>query len=146
MREPVFAAFSLIYLTSLAVVDGIFNRLVFREKRKLPYSSLEKKEIYQLWEWRAVGLILLLLLPIVLPSLTAYLLGGVSYLLIYLILLLLLPWDLIFGALVFDDILGDRPSIALPYLGWISLPLWLVMAIRLILALILIVWKISLKI
>lgn len=57
--------------------------------------------------------------------------------LVYWIVLLLVQWDVIFGKLVFDDWLGDSPSICLPKVGWLSFSLQLVIAGRIILAAIL---------
>jgi len=137
MNETVFVILSTLYLISLAIIDGLFNRLVFRQSRKLSYFSPIKQKIYHNWEWRAVGVILLIVLPVVLPSAAAFLLGG-NYLKLYWIVLLLVQWDMIFGALVFDDWFGDQPSIALPVIGWMNFPLLPVVISRAILALLLI--------
>jgi len=135
-NTPIFVIFSTIYVFLLAIVDGLFNRLVFRSKRTLAYKSEYKKEIYKMWEWGGIGFTFLILLTIVLPVLGSYCLGGIAYVLVYLIILMLIPWDMIFGILVFDDIFGDTPSIAIPFYGWISIPLWLAETIRIILAII----------
>lgn len=71
-----------------------------------------------MWEWKAIGVILLVILPIVLPVVVSYLVGGIHLTLVYLIILCFVPWDIIFGKLVFDNWLGDTPSIALPFIGW----------------------------
>lgn len=144
MNHLVFVLFSGLYVVFLAVVDGLFNRLVFREHRKLTYHSPEKKDLYKRWEWSAIGVVFLIILPILLPIFAALYLGGLNYVFLYVIVLLLVPWDMIFGALVFDDFLGDTPSIAIPLYGWFSMPLLTVTAIRIDLALILISTKISL--
>lgn len=125
-----FILLSLIYVISLAIVDGIFNRLVFREYKKLSYSSKEKQEIYNLPEWRTIGVFLLILLPVVIPVSASFLIGGVRFVFIYLIVLMLVPWDIIFGKLVFNDWFGDTPSIALPLLGWKSVSLKNVILLR----------------
>jgi hypothetical protein len=131
---------SILYLTSLAVVDGLFNRLIFREKRKLSYFSEYKQEIFKLWEWRGIGFIFLLFLPIFLPVVTLYLFAGITYVTTYLIILILFPWDFIFGALVFNNWLGDTPSIALPYFGWTNFPLWKVTLVRILLAMLILLY------
>lgn len=130
----IFIFFSTMYVFLLAVVDGLFNRLVFRSKRKLAYKSGYKKEIYKMWEWRGIGFTFLILLTVIFPVLASYFIGGFEYVLVYLIVLMLVPWDMIFGVLVFDDIFGDTPSIAIPFYGWISVPLWLAETVRIILA------------
>lgn len=134
MNEVILVMLSILYLTSLAVVDGLFNRLVFRNKRKLSYFSEYKQHIYKRWEWKAIGIIFLIILPVVLPSFTAFIVGGFSFVTLYWVVLLVVPWDIIFGRLVFDDWFGDRPSIALPFYGWINLPLWPSIIIRVVLA------------
>jgi hypothetical protein len=134
MKEIWFSLLSIIYIVSLAVTDGLFNRLVFRQARKLPYKSTKKREIYNYVEWRWVGVIFLVILPVILPMTVSFLFGGWKYLMIYLFWLLVIQWDVIFGKLVFDDWLGDSPSISLPHVGWITLPLKLVIVVRLIVA------------
>lgn len=114
----VFTLVSIIYITLLAVLDGVFNRLVFRENRKLSYFSETKQKIYKLPEWRYIGLILLIILPIALPFIVIIILLGVKYFMLYLFILMIVPWDNIFGKIVFDDWFGDTPSIALPVIGW----------------------------
>lgn len=143
MNEVYFIILSVLYITALAAVDGLFNRLVFGNKRKLSYFSKEKQRIYKQWEWRVIGIIFLIILPIVLPSLAAYLFGGLKYVTLYWIIVLLVPWDVVFGALVFDDWFGDSPSIALPILGWMNFPLLNVMIVRLLLAVVLVILKIK---
>ena len=123
-----------LYNISLALVDSLFNRLIFKKDRRLPYHSSLKKEIYLLPEWRYIGLIHLIILPVVMPSTLAYILGGFRYVLVYLIICLVIQWDLIFGHVVFDHWLADTPSIALPKIGWLSFPLAATVFIRLILA------------
>lgn len=141
MKEAIFIILSTLYVTSLAIIDGLYNRLVFREKRKLSYFSPQKKIIYKYWEWRVIGVIFLIFLPIILPSVIAYLIGGIFFVTLYWVVLLLIPWDIIFGALVFNNWFGDTPSIALPFYGWINLSLSKVMIVRLILTIVLIVLK-----
>lgn len=137
----IFILISTIYLLSLAIVDSLFNRLVFGENRQLPYDSKIKTKIYQKWEWSAVGFIFLIFLPIILPSFIAYLLGGVQLFTTYLIVLFLVPWDLVFSILVFDNLFGDKPSIAIPFLGWFNFSLIGMYSVRLALALILFLLK-----
>jgi hypothetical protein len=138
MNETIFSVISVLYLVSLALIDGLFNRLIFRDSRTCSYSSEDKKEIYKQWEWKAIGVIFLVFLPIILPSLISYLIGGVSLMVLYWAILLLVPWDMFFGALVFDDWFGDTPSIALPIVGWVSVPLLTTMIVRVSLAVLLI--------
>ena len=126
-----FVAASAAYVAALAVVDGFFNRLVFREVRKLPYESPAKEPIYALPEWGVIGAVHLVFLPVVFPCLTAWAIGGLKYVLAYLAVLCLVQWDMIFGRIVFDDWFGDTPSIALPGLGWRRFPLGPVVAVRL---------------
>lgn len=71
-----------------------------------------------MWEWKAIGLVLLIVLPIILPIAVSYMIGGSYFVLLYSIVLCLVPWDIVFGKLVFDDWFGDTPSIALPLVGW----------------------------
>lgn len=130
MNDGLFILLSGVYVLSLATIDGMFNRLVFRKKRKLSYFSRHKQPIYRLWEWKVIGVVLLIGLPIVIPVLVTFALGGWKYVLLYLATLLIIPWDILFGRIVFDDWLGDVPSIALPKIGWIHLPLSQVMLIR----------------
>lgn len=130
MQIAWFIILSAIYVTSLAIVDGLFNRLIFRQDSAKPYESKAKHSIYQLPEWHYVGLIFLVVLPIILPLSASYLLGGLKYTLIYTIILLIVQWDVIFGKLVFHDWWGDTPSISLPYVGWLSFPLRLIILIR----------------
>lgn len=164
MKKTTFIIISVLYLTSLALVDSLFNRLVFRQERTLPYLSQQKEIIYKYWEWKAIGVIFLFFLAIILPSVISYVIGrlsppennqqppksttnrGISFVTLYWIILLLVPWDLIFGALVFDNIFGDTPSIALPFYRWIHLSLALSLIIRIILATIITILKIRLGI
>lgn len=139
MNEYVFILISLVYVISLALIDALFNRLVFREDRKLSYFSYSKQKIYQLPEWQYIGVVLLIILPIVFPILTIHLFLGVKYMTLYLIVLVLVPWDNIFGKIVFGNWFGDTPSIALPFVGWLHFNLRQSLVIRAILALILII-------
>lgn len=137
MNNLIFITISVVYISALSLVDGIFNRLVFRENRKLSYFSKVKQEIYKMWEWKAIGVILLIVLPIILPLIISYLIGGAHLVLLYIIILCLVPWDIIFGKLVFDDWLGDTSSIALPFFGWKHISLNKTMVIRIFSAIIL---------
>ena len=95
-----------------------------------------KKEIYTRAEWTGFCFILLIFLGIVAPSLVGLAIGGVNYLFLFLALFCLVHWDMIFGKLVFDNWLGDLPSIRLPIVGWLHVPLWQTTLGRLILGLI----------
>lgn len=123
MSPLIFSIVSISYLLALAIIDATFNRLVFREHASLPYGSTTKQAIYRLPEWKIIGVLLLLYLPVILPSILSFLLGGIKYLLLYLTILCLTPWVSIFGKIVFGDWTGDTPSIALPFIGWIQTPL-----------------------
>lgn len=129
-----FCTIAALYILCLALVDGLFNRLVFREKRKLAYAAPAKQRIYQHWEWQYIGLLLLVILPVGIPVIVAFSLGGLQYVWIYLALLMVLQWDVLFGKLVFDDWWGDTPSIALPGIGWMHHDLKSVILARLSLA------------
>lgn len=131
MPETAFVVISALYVCTLSLIDGLFNRLIFRSKRALPYTSPFKQRIYKRKEWRAIGVLLLIVLPLILPLSIAFLVGGVPYMVLYAIALLLVPWDIIFGRLVFNDYWGDTPSIALPYVGWLQINLALNMFLRL---------------
>ena len=137
MNEAIVVILSALYVMSLVIVDAYFNRLIFRTQRKLSYFSPEKQRIYSHWEWKVIGAALLIFLPILLPSTVAYLVGGIHYTTLYLIVLMLIPWDILFGRIVFDDWFGDTPSIAVPYLGWKHTPLWKITTVRLGLAIML---------
>jgi hypothetical protein len=65
--------------------------------------------------------------------------GGLKYVLLYLVILLIIPWDVIFGKIVFGGWFADTPSISLPKIGWVHLPLFVVMIFRLLLLLLVIV-------
>jgi hypothetical protein len=134
MEQWLFVAVSVCYVAALAAVDGLFNRLVFRGSRQLPHHASEKQTIYTAREWGYVGLILLVLLPAVLPTFVAYALGGMEYVALYWIVLLLVQWDMIFGKIVFGDWFGDTPSIALPGIGWMRFDLRVTIAMRVVLA------------
>ncbi len=123
MLELWFSIISIAYIASLAIVDGLFNRLIFRDNRKLSYQSNEKQQIYKSWEWGYIGIIFLIVLPVIIPFFVAYFFGGQKYVLIYLFWLFLIQWDMIFGKLVFDNWFGDTPSLAIPIIGWIRTPL-----------------------
>ncbi len=123
---------SVCYVSTLAIVDGIFNRLIFREHKFLSYNTTTKQTIYRLWEWKVIGLLLLILLPLGFPLLVSYYIGGIKYLIVYIATFLFVPWDMLFGKIVFDNWLADFPSIALPYIGWIHVRLRTVMIGRIL--------------
>lgn len=137
INETIFILVSIFYITSLAILDGIFNRLVFRENRKLSYFSETKQRIYKLNEWKYIGLILLIILPIILPTTLILFYLNLKYLLLYLIVLVSVPWDNIFGKIVFDDWFGDTPSIALPVVGWQHFKLRKTLVLRFVVSMIL---------
>ena len=56
--------------------------------------------------------------------------GSLARLLHWLIFLLV-NWDVIFGRIVFDDWLGDTPSMKLFRLGWIHTSIWVSIGARL---------------
>ena len=134
MNQWLFVVISVCYVAALAAVDGLFNRLVFRGSRQLPHHASEKQTVYTAREWGYVGLILLVLLPAVLPTVVAYAVGGMEYVALYWIALLLVQWDMIFGKIVFGDWFGDTPSIALPGIGWLRFDLRVIIATRVVLA------------
>lgn len=134
----IFIFVSVFYIASLAVVDGMFNRLIFQKQRTLSYFSNEKQQIYKNWEWKVIGIELLIVLPFIIPSIVAFAVGGSKYILIYFAIFCLMQWDMIFGKIVFDSWFGDTPSLALPYLGWIHINLFQWMLLKLITFIILI--------
>lgn len=136
MNDLTFITISALYVCCLAIIDGVFNRLVFRSNKKLPYEHIAKQKIYLLPEWRYIGVILLVVLPVFFPAAAAYAIGGWQKVLTYLIVLLLVQWDMIFGKIVFNDWWGDKPSIALPFIGWTSFSLRLIIISRIMLAII----------
>ncbi len=132
MREWVLISVAIIYVVCLAIVDGVFNRLVFLENRHFEYEHPSKERIYKLREWRYLGLILLFVLPCLLPSVVAWVIGGIHYVMVYWIVLCLVQWDLIFGKILFNNWWGDTPSIFLPWLGRFWLPLKIAIWFRLL--------------
>lgn len=130
----IFIIASMIYVTSLAVVDALVNRLIFRENHKFSYFSPEKEKIYKMKEWQWYCFLFLIVLPIVIPVTLSYLIGGPQYILIYVLVFVLIDWDIIFGKVVFDKWFGDLPSICLPFVGWIHFKIVPTIIIRLVLA------------
>lgn len=131
--DIIFIIISAIYITSLAVIDGMFNRLIFRKHRTLSYYSHQKQKILKLWEWNVITILFLFLIPIVIPCVVSLALGGVRYMLLYISVLLFIQWDIIFGKIVFNNWLGDHPSMSLPIIGYIHFPLYPVVVVRLLL-------------
>lgn len=127
------------HVTFCALTDGYFNRLIFRELSPLPVLSSEKKPIYDRKEWIYISIFFLIGIGVVIPCCFAYLIGGLSYVLLYLAVLMLIQWDVIFGKVLMGDWFGDLPAMKVPKLGWIRLNLKLAIAIRVITAIIL-VW------
>lgn len=133
MTIPGFLLFAFLYNLSLAAIDGLFNRLIFRDIRKLSHFSSSKQKIYHLPEWGYIGLIFLILIGIVFPTLASYFFAGWKFVFLYQAVYWLSPWDYIFGKLVFSDWLGDTPSLKIPWIGWIHLSLLQYTIIRLVL-------------
>lgn len=131
-----FIFLSILYVTSLAIIDALVNRLIFRENHKLSYFAEEKKIIYKRKEWVLYCLLFLIFLPVIFPVGLAYLIGGTKYILIYIIILSVIDWDVIFGKIVFDNWLGDLPSICLLKFGWINLKLLPTIVVRITVAVI----------
>jgi hypothetical protein len=140
-----FIIISVVYIISIAIVDGAFNRLIFREHRTKPYHSPEKQQILGMWEWKVVGLLYLLVIPVIIPTIVSYALGGLYYAMIYLTVFCVIQWDVIFGKIVFGHWLGDTPHMALPLIGWFTMPLLKAVQLRLVLAIVLLTGLISLK-
>lgn len=115
MSVGAFVIFSIIYSAACAILDGLANRLIFRQNRKLSYFHPIKKSIYQLPEWTGFCMILLIFMGLVAPIAASFAMGGIQYVYLYLAIFCLIHWDMIFGKLVFDDWLGDLPSIRLPF-------------------------------
>ncbi|MBI3380112.1 hypothetical protein HY029_05135, partial [Candidatus Gottesmanbacteria bacterium] len=118
MIDIVFIITSTIYISSLIIVDGMFNRLIFRSHRKLSYFSLKKQKILKRWEWKVIGVLYLIVIPLIIPCFVIYEFLGWRYILLYLIIFSVIHWDLLFGQIVFNSWFADTPSIALPFLGW----------------------------
>ncbi|KKP47624.1 MAG: hypothetical protein UR39_C0003G0027 [Candidatus Woesebacteria bacterium GW2011_GWA1_33_30] len=123
---------SSVYVTSLAIIDGLVNRLIFRENSKLSYFSAEKQEIYKRKEWFWYCFLFLIILPFVIPTIFSFLIGGIQYVLVYILILAVIDWDIIFGKIVFDKWFGDLPSICLPFIGWVHFKLLPTIIIRLL--------------
>ncbi|MFN7950828.1 MAG: hypothetical protein U0610_03805 [bacterium] len=134
MKLVLFVLFATLYVIACAATDGLFNRLVFREHRRLSYFSTEKRLIYLRGEWSWISVLFLLYLGLVAPSLASFAIGGVRYLLVFWLIFALVNWDVIFGRIVFDDWLGDLPSMKLFRLGWIHTSIWVSIGVRLALA------------
>lgn len=144
LADPIiFVLCSAVYVICLALIDGFFNRLIFREHRKLSHYSEDKQKLYVMWEWQVIAILLLFFLPIALPILLTLTLGGVRYMTAYIIVLLLIPWDMIFGAVVYDNWQADVPSFMLPIIGWVRIPLWKITNARLLGALLLLIGKLK---
>ena len=118
-----FILLSILYVLSLALIDALVNRLIFREFYSYSYFSNEKKQIYKRKEWVMYCFLFLIFLPIMFPVGIAYLIGGIKNILIYILILAVVDWDIIFGKLVFNNWFGDLPSICLPKIGWIHFKL-----------------------
>jgi len=135
----IYISVAVFYVLALAIIDALVNRLIFRENYSLSYFSTQKKNIYKRPEWLPYCMLMLIFLPIILPVIIAYYIGGVKYLLGYLLILTLVEWDMIFGKLIFNDWFEDLPSIRLPIIGWVHFKLWPTIFARLIAAIILFV-------
>jgi len=142
-----FLILSGLHVTFCALTDGYFNRLIFRELSPLPVLSEAKKPIYDRREWVFISVFFLIGIAIVIPCGFAYLIGGLGYVLMYIVVLLVIQWDVIFGKILMGDWFGDLPAMKVPKLGWLRFNIKLVVIIRLVAAAIL-VWlaiKIGLK-
>lgn len=144
MKLFFFLLISMLHVTLCALTDAWFNRLIFRELSLLPVRSREKKAIYDLPEWKFITLFFLIGISVVVPVLFALLLGGWRYVLLYGVIFLLIQWDVIFGHVLMGDWLGDIPAMKLPGIGWLRIPLPLVIALRLVGAIALLIWAIRL--
>ena len=140
----VFIVLSAMHVIFCALTDAYFNRLIFREIAKLPVLSKEKKEIYDRKEWSYVSLFFLIGIAVVIPCGFAYLIGGFSYVLIYLAILAFVQWDIIFGKVLMGDWFGDIPSMKLPKFGWLRVNLKAVVLVRLVSAVVLVYFAIRL--
>lgn len=127
-----FITISTIYVTTLAVIDSMVNRLIFRENYKLSYFSPTKQTIYKRPEWTLYCFLFLIILPVVIPVLVSYSLGGIKSVITYVLIFAVVDWDIIFGKIVFNDWFGDFPSICLPKIGWVHFKLWPTIVIRLV--------------
>ena len=134
IKLALFAAFATLYVVACAATDGLFNSLIFREHRRLSYFSTEKRLIYLRGEWSWISVLFLVYLGFVAPSLASLAIGGLRYLFVFWLIFLLVNWDVIFGRIVFDDWLGDTPSMKLFGLGWIHTSIWVSIGARLVLA------------
>lgn len=129
-----FLILSGMHATFCALTDGYFNRLIFRELSPLPVLSAEKKPIYDRKEWIYISIFFLVGIGVVIPSCFSYLIGGFSYMLLYLAVLMLVQWDVIFGKVLMGDWFGDLPAMKVPKLGWIRLNLKVAISIRIAIA------------
>ena len=123
MKISVFVLFSILYVITCAATDGVINRLTFREHVDEPYTSSWKKKIYKRSEWTFIGILLLILIGFLYPSIASFAIGGIKYVFIFLAIFSFVSWDIIFGKIVFNNWLGDSPSIKLPGIGWIQVTL-----------------------
>jgi len=118
-----FLILSCVHVTFCALTDAYFNRLIFRELSPLPVRSDEKRPIYERSEWVFVSIFFLIGIAIAIPCGFAYLLGGLSYVLLYLAVLAFVQWDVIFGRVLMGNWLGDLPAMKVPKIGWLRLNL-----------------------
>lgn len=126
-----------LHVTLCALTDGYFNRLIFRELSPLPVRSNEKRPIYDRKEWVYISVFFLIGIAVVIPSCFAYLIGGLGYVLLYIVVLLLIQWDVIFGRILMGDWFGDLPAMKVPKLGWVRLNLKMAILVRVVAAVIL---------
>jgi hypothetical protein len=136
MKLTLFIVLAALYVAACAATDGLFNRLIFREHRRLPHDSTEKRLVYLRGEWSWISLVFLLYLGLVAPSLASWAIGGTRYVLVFWVVFLLVHWNVIVGRLVFDRWFGDTPGMKLGALGWIRTSAWVSVIGRLILAVI----------
>ena len=133
MNSILFVLFSIGYVVACAVTDGVDNRLIFREHAAEPYSGDWKKELFKKREWAVIGLSFLIFIGVVAPVVASYAIGGARYVFIFLAVECFVSWDMIFGKIVFNNWFADTPSIKLPGIGWIHMPLKFNLLLRLVL-------------
>ena len=129
-----------------ALTDAYFNRLIFRELAPLPVRSDEKRPIYERGEWVFISAFFLIGIAVLIPCGFAFLIGGLSYVLLYLAVLAFVQWDIIFGRVLMGDWFGDLPAMKVPKLGWIRLKLGWCVSVRIVIAALLVLAAVRLGI
>ena len=138
LKLVAFLVLSAAHVTFCALTDAYFNRLIFRELSHYPVRSEQKRPIYERGEWVYVSIFFLIGIAVVIPCGFAYLIGGLSYVLLYLAVLAIVQWDIIFGKVLMGDWFADLPAMKVPKLGWIRLNLAAWVAARMVIAAVLI--------